>query len=109
MKCPVCKKGELKNKIIKESMHGVYLGEFPAQVCSKCNESFTDTETTKRIEAASKKAGIWDLGRKTKITRSGKSLAIRIPKEIATFMKLEEGHEVYMNPEKDRIIIESKL
>jgi transposase-like protein len=107
MKCPTCGKGELKNKIIKESMHGVMLGEFSAQVCSKCNESFTDIDITKKIEDAAKKAGVWDLGKKTKITRSGNSLAIRLPKEIATFMKLKEGSEVYINPEKNRIIIES--
>jgi len=107
MKCPVCEKGELKNKTIKESMHGVYLGEFPAQVCTKCNESFTDTKTTQKIEEAAKKAGAWDLGRKTKITRSGNSLAVRLPKEIATFMKLKEGSEVYINPEKNKITIES--
>ena len=108
MKCPVCGKGELKNKTIKEYMHGVYLGKFPAQVCTKCTESFTDEETTKKIEAASRKAGIWDLGRKTKVTKSGNSLAIRLPKEIAAFMNLKEGSEVYLNPEKDKITIEAE-
>jgi len=31
-------------------MFGVYLGEFPADICSKCGESFTDQVTTRKIE-----------------------------------------------------------
>lgn len=64
MKCPVCEKGELKKGKIKESMFRVYLGEFPAEICSKCHESFTDSETTRKIEEAAKKKGIWGLGKK---------------------------------------------
>lgn len=104
--CPLCN-GKLIDKKIKESMFGVYLGEFPAKVCNKCNESFTDEATTKKIEQTARKAGVWDLGKKTKITRSGNSLAVRLPKEIADFLKWKEGSEAYIRPEKDRIIIES--
>jgi len=73
MKCPVCEKGILKRKKIREEMFGVYLGEFPADVCTKCGESFTDEETTKEIERMAKKTGIWGLGFKTKITKTGNS------------------------------------
>ncbi len=88
-------------------MFGVYLGEFLAEICNKCNESFTDEKTTRAIEQAAKKKGIWGLGKKTKITKTGNSLAVRIPKEIANFLKLTEGKEAYIHPEKDRLIIES--
>ena len=47
------------------------------------------------------------LGKKAKITKTGNSLAVRIPKEIANFLKLKEGNEAYIHPEKDKIIIES--
>ena len=107
MKCPICEKGKLKNGKTKETMFGVYLGEFPAQVCTKCGESFTDEKTTKAIENAARGKGIWGLGQKTKITKSGNSLAVRIPKEIAKFLKIEEGSEAYIHPDKDKIIIES--
>ena len=40
-------------------MFGVYLGDFQAEICSKCNESFTDEKTTRAIEKAAKKKGIW--------------------------------------------------
>ena len=106
MKCPLCN-GTLKKKKIKEHMFGVYLGEFPAEVCSKCNESFTDSETTAKIEQAARKKGIWGTGKRTKITRTGNSLAVRIPKEIVKFLKLKEGQEAYIHPEDGKIIIES--
>ena len=50
VKCAICDKGNLKKGKIKESMFGVYLGEFPAEICSACGESFTDEKTTKSIK-----------------------------------------------------------
>ncbi len=73
MKCPVCEKGILKRKKIREEMFGVYLGEFPADICPNCGESFTHEETTREIERMAKKTGIWGLGFKTKITKTGNS------------------------------------
>ncbi|MBI5398820.1 hypothetical protein HZB03_05120 [Candidatus Woesearchaeota archaeon] len=107
-RCPVCEKGTLHTKKIEEKLFGVSLGEFPAQVCSSCKESFADAETTQKVEAAAKKKGIWGLGVKTKITRTGNSLAIRSPKKIADFLKLREGEEAYVHPESGKLIIDAK-
>ncbi len=108
IKCPICEKGELKKGRIKEYMYGTYLGEFPAEICTKCDESFTDEETTRKIEETAKKKGLFGLGKKTKITKTGNSLAIRIPKNIANFLKLKEGEETFIHPEDNKLIIESK-
>ncbi len=108
MKCPICEKGILKKGTIKEYMFGVYLGEFPAEICSDCNESFTDSNTTKEIEKISRKKGLWDLGATTKITKTGNSLAVRIPKKLADYLNLKDGKGVYVHPEKDKLIIESE-
>ena len=107
MKCPICEKGNLQSGKFKEEMFGVDLGSFPAQLCSKCGESFTDEKTTKLIEEAAKEKGIWGLGKKTKITKTGNSLAVRIPKEIAAFLHLKNGTEAYIHPDKNKLIIES--
>jgi len=106
MKCPICEKGILRKGKIKETMFGVYLGEFPAEICVKCGESFTDDKTTLSIEKSAKEKGVWGLGKKTKITRTGNSLAVRIPKDIANFLKLKEGKEAFIHPDKNRLIIE---
>ena len=108
MKCPICEKGILMKKKIKETMFGVYLGEFPAEVCTKCGESFTDIETTKKIEAVAKKKGIWGLGMKTKIMKSGNSLAVRIPKKIADYLNLKQGKEAFIQPQDHKLVIETQ-
>lgn len=108
MKCPMCEKGILKRDKIKEEMFGVYLGEFPAEVCTKCSESFTDEGTTRKIEEIAKKKGIWGLGKKTKITKTGNSLAVRIPKDIADYLKLKLGEEAYIHPEDHKLVIEAR-
>ena len=125
MRCPICERGILKEgnkgnrrfpwiwkhsfQTIKETVFGVYLGEFPAEICNKCGESFTDEATTKSIEEEAKKKGIWGMGKKTKITKAGNSLAVRIPKEIAKFLNLKEGCEAYIHPDQNKIIIESGI
>ena len=106
-KCPICGKGKLKKSTIKEYMFGVYLGKFPAEICTKCNESFTDSETMKKIENIAKQKGIWGLGKKSKIIMAGNSLAVRIPKKIAEFLKLKSGEETYIHPENKKLIIEA--
>ena len=106
MRCPACEKGKLKKGKIKEIMFGVYLGEFSAEICSNCHQSFTDEKTTRVIEALAKEKGLWGLEKKTKITKTGNSLSIRIPKEIVKFLKLKNGNEAYIHPEKDKLIIE---
>ena len=106
MRCPICEEGTLKKGKIKEYMFGIFLGEFPAEICSECKESFTDAETTRKIEEVAKQKGIWGIGKKTKITKTGNSLAVRIPKKIADFLKLKEGNDAYIHPEGKNLVIE---
>lgn len=106
MNCPICEKGVLKKSKIKEYMFGVYLGEFPAEVCNKCKESFTDEKTTKLIELSAKDKGIWGLGKETKFTKTGNSVAIRIPKDIVKYFDLKNDKKAYMHPEGNKLIIE---
>ena len=108
MQCPVCEKSELRKGKVRELMFGVDLGEFPALVCSNCKESFTDEETTRLIQEAAKKEGIWGLGRTTKITKAGNSIVVRIPKPIAEFLRIKVGQEAFIHPEKDKLVIEAK-
>lgn len=55
VKCPLCDKGELKKGKVKETMFGVFLGEFPADISSSCGDSFTDEKTTQLIQKIAKK------------------------------------------------------
>ncbi len=89
-------------------MYGVYLGEFPAEVCSYCKESFTYSETTKKIEKIAKQKGLWGLSATTKIAKTGNSLAVRIPKKIADYLKLKPGEETFIYTENNKLVIETK-
>ncbi|MBI4453376.1 AbrB/MazE/SpoVT family DNA-binding domain-containing protein [Candidatus Woesearchaeota archaeon] len=42
------------------------------------------------------------------ITRTGNSLAVRIPKKIADYLKLVEDKEAYIHPHDHKLIIESR-
>ncbi len=102
----MCEKGTLKSTEEKHVLFGVDLGTYPGEKCSACGEVFTDSAIMKKIEAIAKQKGIWGLGKKTKIARSGNSLAVRIPKEVAVFLKLREGKEAYIHPEDNKLVIE---
>ena len=98
-KCPVCSEGKLKIGKVKEELFGVFLGEYKAEICDKCGESFVDEETMLAIETKAKELGIWGLSKKVKVVHSGNSLAIRIPSSISKFLKLQEGIEISLHPE----------
>lgn len=102
----MCEKGQLVNTHEKHIHFGVDLGTYPGQKCTFCGELFTAGSVMQKIEASAKKKGVWGLGRKTKISKSGNSLAIRIPKELAEHLNLKEGKDAYLHPEKDKIIID---
>ena len=102
----MCAKGQLVQVREKHVHFGVDLGTYPGQKCTVCGELFTASSVMKKIESAAKKAGVWGLGRKTKISKSGNSLAIRIPKELAEHLNIKEGTDAYLHPEKDKIVID---
>lgn len=105
-KCPICEKGTLKKVMEEHKLFGVNLGTYPGEKCMKCGEVFTDSSVMEKIEFVAKQKGIWGLGRKTKIAKAGNSLAVRIPQEVAKYLKLKIGKEAYIHPEANKLIIE---
>ena len=107
-RCILCK-GKLKKKIVDYKIYGKSLGRFPAKVCEKCGEQWFDEETSKKIEKTEKKANLFGLHRESKISYSGNSLIIRIPKDIAEFMDLNKESQVIIYPEdKNKISVNIK-
>jgi hypothetical protein len=102
----MCEKGTLKPTKEKFVMFGIDLGTYPAEKCTFCGEIFNDAAVMDQIEATAKRKGIWGIGKKTKITRSGNSLAVRIPKDIANFLHLKEGQAVAIHPDDKKLVIE---
>lgn len=98
MKCVMCE-GKTEKKLVEHKEFGVSLGKFRADVCKKCGETYFDEKTAEEIQKKSKEKGLFGLAKKAKIAEIGNSIAIRIPKEIATLMKLKKGEEVTIIPE----------
>ena len=94
----MCGKGILEEKIVEYKEFGIPLGKFTANICKNCGEAFFDSETAKKIQEKSKEMGLFGLAKKTKVAKVGNSLAIRIPKEIAEFLKLKKEKEVSIVP-----------
>ena len=101
MKCIMCG-GETIQKNAEYKEFGVLLGSFKADVCKKCGETYFDEKTASRIQEKSKSLGLFGLAKKAKVAEIGNSIAIRIPKEIAEFVKLEKGKEVVIFPSGKR-------
>lgn len=104
-RCPVCGKGLLRTKRIREEMFGVDLGTYDAEVCDVCGESFLTSESMDRVEARAKELGLWGLASKVKVVRSGNSLVVRIPSPLARYLKIRSGQEVLVAPDKEKRLV----
>ena len=98
MKCIICN-GETAKKNVEYKESGVSMGNFSAYVCQKCGEIYFDEKVAEKIQNKSKQMGLFGLAKKAKVAEIGNSIAIRIPKEIAEFLKLKKGKEVTLFPE----------
>ena len=102
-------KGNLKRKVIDYKIYGKNIGKFPALVCNSCGEQRFNESTSRKIEKIEQKSRIFGLSRETKISYSGNSLIIRIPKELAKFMNLKKETKVILYPEdKNKLTISLK-
>ncbi|HKZ23077.1 MAG TPA: YgiT-type zinc finger protein [Thermoplasmata archaeon] len=107
VECPVCGKGKLRRGKVREEMFGIDLGEYPAEICDSCGESFVDQDAMKKIEARAKEMGLWRLAKKVSIAKSGNSLVVRIPAELARFLRLKGGEDALVRPEgREKIVVE---
>ncbi len=103
-KCEECG-GKITNKKVDFSLYGQSLGKFPAEVCSKCGETCFSEEVSDQIDRIAKEKGLWGLDLRTKVSKAGDSLMIRINKKIADFMDLHKGEEVRLHPKNKRKLI----
>lgn len=105
--CYLCGEGELLRKKVPYELYGEHLGDFDAEVCAKCGETFFDENTSRKMTEAAKKKGLWGLSAETKIGQSGSTLDVRLPKRIIEFMNFKKGDAVKIYPEgKKRLVIE---
>ncbi len=105
--CDECR-GKLAQKKVPYELYGVKLGDFPAEVCQKCGEVVFLEETSRAMTAKAKELGLFGLEARTKVGVVGDSLDVRIPKRVAEFLGISKGTEVWLHPEKNKLIVETR-
>jgi len=108
--CPSCGKGHLVpvNDIISE--FGGYVFVEKGERCTACKEEFPyEEESQKTIEAA-RRLGVWPEPLKLyrKLSRSGRTLVLRIPSDLERQMELREETEVAITKIGAKIVIEKE-
>lgn len=98
MKCILCN-GKTQERIVEHKEFGISLGKYPGRVCIECGETYYNEEIAEKIQEKSKQMGLFGKAKKVKVAEVGTSIAIRIPKELASFLNLKKGQEVLLYPE----------
>ncbi|MEW5759663.1 MAG: hypothetical protein AB1779_02730 [Candidatus Thermoplasmatota archaeon] len=88
----------MKETISNVEFFGIDFGLKKTEVCTKCGEEYITDEVMEEIENECRTLGLFGLERKVRITKSGNSLVIRIPPEIAKFVGLRYKSVVSMLP-----------
>lgn len=98
-KCYVCETGALARKKVGYKAFGILIGNFEAEVCNKCGETFFDEDVSREITNRTKEMGLWGLESKTRIGAAGSTLDIRLNKRLIDFLGIKKGMEVRVYPE----------
>ena len=61
--CDACG-GKYAKKEIDWTVAGVYIGKFPASVCSKCGQTLFSMDTCRKMEKIEKEKGVFGIGLK---------------------------------------------
>lgn len=94
-------------KLVKAPIHIEYFGIREGHVCTKCGDEYLTDETWQEIEDKAKEMGLFGLERKVKIRKSGNSLVVTIPPEIAKYTGIKKETLVSLIPTgKGKIEIE---
>ncbi len=99
--------GVLKKSQTAVEFFGVDFGIRDCEVCTRCGSEFLADETLVEVEAEVKKRKLFGLEKQAQVTKSGNSLVIRIPPDLAKFLGLHYKDLVRLYPEgKSRLAIE---
>lgn len=99
--------GILKKSKTEIEFFGIDFGVRTCEICTRCGAEYLSQELIEEIEAEVKSRGLFGLERKGKITKSGNSLVIRVPKEIADSLNIEKDSRITIYPsDSKRLIVE---
>ena len=99
--------GHLKRSFTEVEFFGINFGLKQANVCNQCGSEYLPQEVMEEIEMEVKKRKLFGLERRGRVAKSGNSLVIRIPKEIAESLKIKRDLPIIIYPtEPKKLIVE---
>jgi hypothetical protein len=90
--------GTLKKSHTEVEFFGIDFGIKECEVCTKCGSEYLSDEVLNGVEEEVKKKRLFGLEKQAQITKSGNSLVVRIPPEIAKFSGLNYRDRIRMYP-----------
>lgn len=90
--------GRLVEGVIHVEHLGIDFGLRTGHVCTRCGDEFLTEETWQEIEDVAKARGLFALERKVRIRRSGNSLVVAIPPDLARFLEVDKDSLVSLLP-----------
>lgn len=99
--------GRLKKTVAEVEFFGIDFGVKEAEVCTKCGAEYLPQKLMEQIESGVKRRGLFGLERRGRVAKSGNSLVIRIPREIAESLKIKRNLPIIVYPsDPKKLIIE---
>ena len=99
--------GKLKRGVTEVEFFGIDFGIKQADICTECGSEYLSQELLEEIEKEVVGRGLFGLERKGHVAKSGNSLVVRIPKEIAKSLKIERDTPIIIYPsEPKKLVIE---
>ena len=97
--------GKLKWGFTEVGFFGIEFGVRRASVCTDCGSEYVSQELMEELESEVKRRGLFGLERRGRVAKSGNSLVIRIPKEIADSLKIKRDLPIAIYPSEPRKLI----
>ena len=97
--------GKLKRSFTEVEFFGIDFGVRRANVCTNCGSEYLSQEVMEELEREVKRRGLFGLERRGRVAKSGNSLVIRIPKEIADSLKIKRDVPIVIYPSEQRKLV----
>lgn len=108
MTCPICESGTLRKRKVAVEKYGVAVGEFEAEVCTKCGEQIFSEKEAARIESKITSLDLWGNPVDSRIYKVGGNFVVSIKKTVAKTMGIDRPVGVRLIPQakKHQLIVE---
>jgi hypothetical protein len=97
--------GKLKTGHTEVEFYGIDFGIKEAEICTRCGAEYISQGLMEELEAEVKRRGLFGLERRGHVAKSGNSLVIRIPKEIAESLKIKRDMPIIIYPSDSRKLV----